>query len=109
MLLIYFLSLLFSVRASASSLKFVTSNGTQRSYWVHIPSIYDGTRSYPVVLAFHGSSKLGFDIDGFAMEADTRLSLPLIPTKYSESVCHIPLKTAYGSHKSRKSLYIRMA
>lgn len=71
---------------STSSLKFLTSNGVQRSYWVHKPSSYDDSKRYPVVLAFHGSSKLGYDIDGFAFEADTRLSLPVITTKYSESV-----------------------
>lgn len=77
---------LLSLRVSASSFKFLTSNGTPRSYWVHMPLTYEDSKSYPVVLAFHGSSKLGFDIDGFALEADTRLSLPVIPTKYSESV-----------------------
>jgi len=38
-----------------------------------------------VVIAFHGSSKIGMDVDGFAMEADTRLSLPIFTTKYSDS------------------------
>jgi poly(3-hydroxybutyrate) depolymerase len=70
------------VAASASSL-ITLSNG--RSYWIHLPLSYSNATSYPVVIAFHGSSKLGFDIDGFAMEADTRLSLPVIPTKYSET------------------------
>jgi hypothetical protein len=91
MLIIPLLLVLLSIRASASSLKFLTSNGQQRGYWVHVPLNYDSSKSYPVVIAFHGSSKLGFDIDGFAMEADTRLSLPLIPTKYSESVRHVQL------------------
>ncbi|KAE9973686.1 hypothetical protein BLS_003474 [Venturia inaequalis] len=70
---------------SASSLKFLSSNGVRRSYWAHTPSNYDDSKSYPIVLAFHGSSKLGHDIDGFSMEADTRLTLPIISTKYSES------------------------
>ena len=105
------LSLLFlSIGISASSLKFLTSNGTQRSYWAHVPSTYERSKSYPVVIAFHGSSKLGFDIDGFAMEADTRLSLPLVPTKYSESVCQISLGTALTVLIERRgSLYTQTA
>lgn len=90
MSLVFLLLAFLATEILASSLKFLTSNGVRRSYWVHTPLSYDDSKSYPVVLAFHGSSKLGFDIDGFAMEADTRLSLPVIPTKYSDSV-YFPL------------------
>ncbi|TID26995.1 hypothetical protein E2P81_ATG01454 [Venturia nashicola] len=82
---------------TASSLKVLTSNGIRRSYWVHTPSSYDDSKSYPIVLAFHGSSKLGHDIDGFAMEADTRLTLPVFSTKYSESKIFVYPNGARGT------------
>jgi hypothetical protein len=105
MFIVLFLLALLFTEVSASSLEFLTSSGIQRSYWKHLPSNYDSSKTYPVVIAFHGSSKIGFDIDGFAMEADTRLSLPLIPTKYSESVCQIYSKSAHILMESRKSLF----
>ncbi|QDS70705.1 hypothetical protein FKW77_001844 [Venturia effusa] len=85
MFLVYTLLTFLSTAISASSLRNITSNGVRRSYWVHTPKSYDDCKSYPIVLAFHGSSKLGNNLDGFALEADTRLSLPMMPTKYSES------------------------
>ncbi|KAF7337333.1 Carbohydrate esterase family 1 protein [Mycena sanguinolenta] len=50
------------------------SSGVDRSYSVHIPSNYNDTAPYPVVLGFHGSSEIGF-----FFEADTGLS----ESKYS--------------------------
>jgi predicted peptidase len=74
------------VTAVDSTLNFLTSSNRARSYWIHTPDVYDQTKSYPVVIAFHGSSKIGFDVDGFALEADIRLTLPFVPTKYSKDV-----------------------
>lgn len=84
--------LLFTTAVSAT-LNTLTSSGRTRSYWVRSPDEYDETKNYPVVIAFHGSSEIGYDVDGFAFEADIRLSLPTIPTKYSKDVslhCTLP-------------------
>lgn len=72
----------------AQNLNTITSSSRTRSYWVHPPDEYDPTQSqtYPVVIAFHGSSEIGYDVDGFALEVDIRLSLPLVSTKYSPGV-----------------------
>ncbi|KAJ9256118.1 CAZyme family CE1 [Paecilomyces variotii] len=75
--------LLFTTAVSAT-LNTLTSSGRTRSYWVRSPDEYDEAKNYPVVIAFHGSSEIGYDVDGFAFEADIRLSLPAIPTKYSK-------------------------
>jgi polyhydroxybutyrate depolymerase len=32
----------------------LTVGGLKRSYLVHVPRSYDGSKPYPVVLAFHG-------------------------------------------------------
>ncbi|KAH8700102.1 hypothetical protein BGW36DRAFT_123126 [Talaromyces proteolyticus] len=71
------------VAPAFADLQTITSSNHSRSYWIHAPDDLQDGKTYPVVIAFHGSSKLGFDIDGFAMEADVRLSLPLVPTPYS--------------------------
>lgn len=47
----------------------LTSSGRDRTYSVHLPSGYDRSKPYPVVLGFHGSSSIGF-----FFEVDTRLS-----------------------------------
>ena len=86
MLIFIILTTYLSFAVAATQLKSLTSSNRSRSYWVHLPSNYDKNQVYPVVIAFHGSSKIGMDVDGFAMEADTRLSLPIFTTKYSESV-----------------------
>ncbi|KAJ7641697.1 carbohydrate esterase family 1 protein [Roridomyces roridus] len=43
----------------------LTSNGTSRSYSIHLPSNYSQDVPYPVVLGFHGSSSIGlfFEVD----------------------------------------------
>lgn len=86
--------LLFTVvSATLTTLNTLTSSGRSRSYWVHPPDEYDTSKDYPAVIAFHGSSQIGYDVDGFALEADIRLSLPVIPTKYSKDVspqCAVP-------------------
>lgn len=74
------------VAPAFADLQTVTSSNRSRSYWVHAPDDYEDGKTYPAVIAFHASSKLGFDIDGFAMEADVRLSLPIVPTAYSPDV-----------------------
>ena len=53
-----------------------------RNYWYRLPINYDKHRQYPVVLGFHGSSKLGGWFDGLAFAADSKLSL----SKYSKDV-----------------------
>lgn len=77
---------LLFVTAVSATLNMITSSDRIRSYWVHPPDEYDQTKTYPVVIAFHGSSEIGYDIDGFTFETDIRLSLPAIPTKYSKDV-----------------------
>ncbi|KAI1283619.1 carbohydrate esterase family 1 protein [Xylaria sp. FL0933] len=47
----------------------LTSSGRDRSYSVHLPSDYDKSAPYPVVIGFHGSSSIGL-----FFEADTKLS-----------------------------------
>ncbi|KAJ7065774.1 carbohydrate esterase family 1 protein [Mycena amicta] len=43
----------------------LTSNNTDRSYSIHLPSSYDKNKAYPLVLGFHGSSGIGlfFELD----------------------------------------------
>lgn len=60
-----------------------------RSYWIRTPDDIDDTKQYPLVLAFHGSSQIGIDADGLAMELDIRLSLPILPTDYSKDVSRL--------------------
>jgi Poly(3-hydroxybutyrate) depolymerase len=84
-LLLLSLWLIF-VTAVSATLNTLTSSGRTRSYWVHPPDEYDESKTYPVVIAFHGSSEIGYDIDGFTFEADIRLSLPAVPTNYSKDV-----------------------
>lgn len=69
-----------------STLHTLTSSDRTRSYWVHPPDDYDESKIYPVVIAFHASSHIGVGADGAALEADIRLSLPIIPTDYSADV-----------------------
>jgi poly(3-hydroxybutyrate) depolymerase len=47
----------------------LTSSGRDRKYSVHLPSGYDKSKPYPVVLGFHGSSSIGL-----FFEVDTKLS-----------------------------------
>ena len=75
----------FAAQALAD-LQTVTSSGRDRTYWVHEPDDFKNGQTYPAIIAFHGSSGIGYNIDGFAMEADIRLSLPVIPTAYSSDV-----------------------
>ncbi|KAK2761253.1 hypothetical protein FQN54_001775 [Arachnomyces sp. PD_36] len=74
---------LLSTTAVASTVHTLTSSDRTRSYWVHEPDEFDESKTYPVVLAFHGSSHIGVGFDGAALELDIRLSLPIIPTDYS--------------------------
>ncbi|KAI1827870.1 carbohydrate esterase family 1 protein [Xylaria intraflava] len=52
----------------------LNSSGRDRTYSVHLPSDYDDSEPYPVVLGFHGSSSIGL-----FFEVDTGLS----DSKYS--------------------------
>lgn len=52
-----------------------------RSYWYRLPLNYTSTKQYPVVLGFHGSSKIGAGLDGIGFEADSRLN------HFSHDVC----------------------
>ncbi|KAI3316535.1 carbohydrate esterase family 1 protein [Xylariaceae sp. AK1471] len=45
------------------------SSGRDRKYSVHLPSQYDQSKPYPLVLGFHGSSSIGL-----FFEVDTKLS-----------------------------------
>ncbi|GAP85252.1 putative carbohydrate esterase family 1 protein [Rosellinia necatrix] len=47
----------------------LTSSGRDRSYSVHLPSGYDKSKPYPVVLGFHGSGSIGL-----FFEVDTKMS-----------------------------------
>ncbi|KUL88368.1 hypothetical protein ZTR_04887 [Talaromyces verruculosus] len=71
------------VAPALADLETVISSGRDRTYWVHEPDDFEDGQTYPAIIAFHGSSGIGFNIDGFAMEADVRLSLPVVPTAYS--------------------------
>jgi poly(3-hydroxybutyrate) depolymerase len=55
----------------------VKSGNRTRSYSIHLPSNYDKTHEYPVVVGFHGSSSIGL-----FFEVDTGLS----SAKYSSNV-----------------------
>jgi poly(3-hydroxybutyrate) depolymerase len=55
----------------------VKSGNLTRSYSIHLPSGYNQTQEYPVVVGFHGSSSIGL-----FFEADTGLS----QAKYSGNV-----------------------
>lgn len=50
------------------------SVANDRSYWYHLPSNYSPNTQYPVVLGFHGSSKIGAGLDGIGFEVDSQLS-----------------------------------
>lgn len=78
------------VAPALADLETVTSSGRDRTYWVHEPDDFEDGQIYPAIIAFHGSSGIGFNIDGFAMEADVRLSLPVVPTAYSSDVSFSP-------------------
>jgi len=45
-----------------------------RSYWYRLPSNYTSDKQYPIVLGFHGSSKIGAGLDGLGFEVDSRLN-----------------------------------
>ncbi|KAI0599172.1 carbohydrate esterase family 1 protein [Biscogniauxia sp. FL1348] len=47
----------------------LTSSGRSRKYSIHLPSDYDETKPYPLVLGFHGSSSIGL-----FFEVDTKMS-----------------------------------
>ncbi|KAF2971825.1 hypothetical protein GQX73_g1731 [Xylaria multiplex] len=47
----------------------LASSGRDRTYSVHLPSGYDKSKPYPVVLGFHGSSSIGL-----FFEVDTKMS-----------------------------------
>lgn len=76
-----------------ADLESLTSSGRGRTYWVHEPDDLEDGQIYPAIIAFHASSGIGFNIDGFAMEADVRLSLPAIPTAYSSDVSFLSNRT----------------
>jgi predicted peptidase len=45
------------------------SSGRDRTYSVHLPTTYDKSKPYPLVIGFHGSSSIGL-----FFEVDTKLS-----------------------------------
>ncbi|MBS0560424.1 MAG: hypothetical protein JSR21_10250 [Proteobacteria bacterium] len=67
--------LLVSTLAHAGSTVIsLTVNGVARSSIVHVPSNYDQSKAYPLVLAFHGSSMTGAQMEnmtGFDALADS--------------------------------------
>ena len=69
-----------------------------RNYWYRLPIDYDKNNQYPVVMGFHGSSKLGGTFDGLAFAADSKLSL----IKYSKDVSCAKFYAASSSHCSQK-------
>ncbi|OKL60192.1 hypothetical protein UA08_04925 [Talaromyces atroroseus] len=85
MLLKLVLALFLLVAPSIADIQYLTSSNVTRSYWIHPPDDFQQGHKYPVVIAFHGGSRLGSDADGFAMELDARLSLPLVRTSYSKN------------------------
>ena len=42
----------------------LTVGGRERTYLVHVPKSYDGSKPFPVVLAFHGGGSLASSTDG---------------------------------------------
>ncbi|MFN2582244.1 MAG: PHB depolymerase family esterase [Candidatus Dormibacteria bacterium] len=55
-----------------------------RSYWVYVPSAYDPTQQWPLVVALHGCSQQGPDlayISDFDKEADSQHFLVLYPNQ----------------------------
>jgi hypothetical protein len=90
MLSIIVLTASLLVAPALADLETVTSSGRDRTYWVHEPDDFEDGQTYPTIIAFHGSSGIGFNIDGFAMEADVRLSLPVVRTAYSSDVSISP-------------------
>ncbi|MFF4412249.1 alpha/beta hydrolase family esterase [Streptosporangium sp. NPDC001559] len=49
-----------------SVLNSLTSQGTTRTYQLHLPSGYTSQQSWPVVLAFHGRGGTGAEMEGFS-------------------------------------------
>jgi hypothetical protein len=92
------------VAPALADLETVISSGRDRTYWVHEPDDFEDGQTYPAIIAFHGSSGIGFNIDGFAMEADVRLSLPVVPTAYSSDV-GIPHKITIKQIGDSKEMY----
>src|SRR5205085_5504790 len=43
-----------SALSSGDHTRTITVGGLKRSYHVHVPKSYDGSRRFPVVLVFHG-------------------------------------------------------
>lgn len=74
------------VAPAITDIQYLTSSNRTRSYRVHPPDDFQDGHKYPAVIAFHGGSGLGLDADGFGMELDIRLSLPLVRTAYSRNV-----------------------
>ncbi|EED24611.1 ferulic acid esterase (FaeA), putative [Talaromyces stipitatus ATCC 10500] len=74
---------LLLIAPAITDVQFLLSSNRTRSYWVHAPDNFQSGQTYPAVILFHGSGRLGSDADGLAMELDLRLSLPLVQTAYS--------------------------
>jgi hypothetical protein len=89
MLLKLVLASFLLVTPAIADIRYLTSNNVTRSYWLHLPDDFQEGYKYPVVIAFHGGSRLGSDADGFAMELDTRLSLPLVRTSHAKNVSYL--------------------
>jgi hypothetical protein len=76
------------------------SSGRDRKYSVHLPSQYDKSKPYPLVLGFHGSSSIGL-----FFEVDTKMS----ESRFSASVCSDDTNWRRGLIvRHRKSWFIRM-
>lgn len=86
MLLELVLAGLLLIAPAVADVQFLSSSNRTRSYWVHAPDNLQNGKSYPAVILFHGSGRLGSDADGLAMQLDLRLSLPLVQTAYSADV-----------------------
>jgi poly(3-hydroxybutyrate) depolymerase len=50
----------------ATGLQSITSDGTQRDYWVEMPANYDSNKAYPVVIGLHWRGGSAADVYGWS-------------------------------------------
>lgn len=75
---------------------FTTSDGTQRSYIIHIPSNYDVNRAIPLIFFFHGRTKTAESqeqLSQFSNEAWNPGAIAVYPQGLDVSVSNSPYST----------------
>jgi poly(3-hydroxybutyrate) depolymerase len=44
----------------------LTSDGTERSYWIELPATYDRNKAYPVIIGLHWRDGSAADVYGWS-------------------------------------------